>query len=257
MNSPASTPLKLGVNIDHLATLREARYRGRAWGEPDPVPAALACERAGAQGITAHLREDRRHIQDRDVYELKRQIRTRLNLEMALAPEIVEIALRVCPGIVCLVPERRQEVTTEGGLEVVANLSEIVSVTARLKGAGIEVSLFITPDPEQIAAAARTGAQFVEQHTGAYAERVMAGESVDAELRRLEAGAEQARRLGLRVNAGHGLTLGTLPPFLEAVPHLEELNIGHSLIAHALGVGLEASVRDFLRVMQAYSPPAA
>jgi len=250
--------LKLGVNIDHVATLREARYRGRAWGEPDPVEAALACERAGAHGITAHLREDRRHILDRDVMALRERIRTRLNLEMALAPEIVEIALRVRPGIVCLVPERRQEVTTEGGLDVVANLALVTEVAGRMNRAGIEVSLFIAPDPAQIEAAARTGAAYIELHTGAYAEHVIEGQGVEAELNRLTVGAEQALRLGLRVNAGHGLTVANLPPLLDRVPHLEELNIGHSLVAGAVFTGLETAVRSFLDVMRPYrlAPPA-
>src|SRR5881397_1390432 len=162
--------LKLGVNIDHVATLREARYRGRERGEPDPVSAALACEAAGAHGITAHLREDRRHIQDRDIWKLREGIKTRLNLEMANAPEIVAIALKVKPNIVCLVPERRQEVTTEGGLDVAGNLAAMTETRKRMNAAGIDVSLFIAPDPAQIEAAARTGSQFIELHTGAFAE---------------------------------------------------------------------------------------
>src|SRR5713226_9642603 len=162
--------LRLGVNIDHVATLREARYRGRERGEPDPIAAALLCEAAGAHGITAHLREDRRHIQDRDVWKLREVIRTRLNLEMANSPEIVSIALKLRPQIVCLVPERRQEVTTEGGLDVAANVPRLTETRKRLNADGIEVSLFITPDPDQIEAAARTGSQFVELHTGAFSE---------------------------------------------------------------------------------------
>src|SRR5208282_2320990 len=162
--------LMLGVNIDHVATLREARYRGRGRGEPDPVAAALDCEAAGAHGITAHLREDRRHIQDRDVWKLREQIRTRLNLEMANSPEIVSIALRLKPDIVCLVPERRQEVTTEGGLDVAGNLQAITETRKKMNDAGIEASLFITPSPDQVEAAARTGSQFIELHTGAFAE---------------------------------------------------------------------------------------
>src|SRR5437667_999599 len=162
--------LKLGVNIDHMATLREARYKGREQGEPDPIAGALACEAAGAHGITAHLREDRRHIQDRDVWQLREVIKTRLNLEMANSPEIVEIALKLKPDIVCLVPERRQEVTTEGGLDVRGNLEAITEMRKKMHDRGIEVSLFIAPDPEQIEAAAQTGAQFIELHTGAFAE---------------------------------------------------------------------------------------
>src|SRR5881394_2558148 len=168
---PNSRPmLKLGVNIDHVATLREARYRGRTEGEPDPIAAALECEAAGAHGITAHLREDRRHIQDRDVWKLREVIKTRLNLEMANSPEIVAIALKLKPEIVCLVPERRQEVTTEGGLDLVGTERAIAETRERLNDAGSEVSLFIAPDPAQIEAAARTGSQFIELHTGQFAE---------------------------------------------------------------------------------------
>src|SRR6476646_6302361 len=162
--------LKLGVKIDHVATLREARYRGLNTGEPDPVAAALACEAAGAHGITAHLREDRRHIQDRDIWELRKAIRTRLNLEMANAPEIVEIALKLKPDIVCIVPERRQEVTTEGGLDAAGNLKELSATAQKMKAARIETSLFIAPEPAQVEAAAKIGSQFIELHTGAYAE---------------------------------------------------------------------------------------
>src|SRR5207249_1322889 len=160
--------LKLGVNIDHVATLREARYRGRGHGEPDPVEAALICESAGAHGITAHLREDRRHIQDRDVAELRRRVKTRFNLEMANAPEIVEIAIQTKPEIVCLVPERRQEVTTEGGLAAAAQRSALTETRRRLNEAGIQVSLFIGPDADQVEAAAKIGAQFIELHTGTF-----------------------------------------------------------------------------------------
>src|SRR6266568_4052197 len=166
----ADVMLKLGVNIDHVATVREARYRGRDRGEPDPVAAAQICEAAGAHGITAHLREDRRHIQDRDVWKLREVVKTRLNLEMANSPEIVAIALKLKPEIVCLVPERRQEVTTEGGLDVVGNLAALTETRKRMGDAGIDVSLFIAPDPAQIEAAARTGSQFIELHTGAFAE---------------------------------------------------------------------------------------
>src|SRR5271154_2148805 len=162
--------LKLSVNIDHVATLREARYRGRGFGEPSPVEAARICEAAGAHGITAHLREDRRHIQDRDILELREKIETRLNLEMANAPEIIAIALKVRPEIVCIVPERRLEVTTEGGLDVVVAEKSLAETRMKMNDAGIEVSLFIAPDEKQIAAAARTGSQFIELHTGQFAE---------------------------------------------------------------------------------------
>src|SRR5260370_6496779 len=184
--------LKLGVNIDHVATVREARDRGRGCGELDPVAAALASEAAGAHGITADLREDRRHIQDRDIWKLRELIKTRLNLEMANAPEIVTIALKLKPDIVCLVPERRQEVTTEGGLDVVASLARLTDTRKRLNEAGIEVSLFIAPDPGQIEAAARTGSQFIELHTGSFAEGFGAEKTRAVELERLVSGAKQA-----------------------------------------------------------------
>ena len=245
-----SLMLKLGVNIDHVATVREARYRGRNCGEPDPIAAALASEAAGAHGITAHLREDRRHIQDRDVWKLREVIKTRLNLEMANAPEIVEIALKLKPNIICLVPERRQEVTTEGGLDVIANESGLSETCKRMSGAGIEVSLFIAPDATQIEAAARTGAQFIELHTGAFAEHFSSGPGREMELNRLIAAAKQAHGLGLKVNAGHGLNYENLPT-LRRVPHLVELNIGHSIVSRALMVGMETAVKEMLRLMAA------
>src|SRR5271170_219237 len=203
--------LKLGVNIDHIATLREARYRGRGFGEPNPVEAARICEAAGAHGITAHLREDHRHIQDRDVLELREKIETRLNLEMANVPEIIGIALKLRPEIVCIVPERRLEVTTEGGLDVVANENALAETRMKMNDAGIEVSLFIAPDGKQIEAAARTGSQFIELHTGQFAEGFGDKQKCEAELQRLIASAKQAHALGLKVNAGHGLNYGNLP----------------------------------------------
>jgi pyridoxine 5-phosphate synthase len=246
--------LKLGVNIDHVATLREARYRGRGFGEPDPVAAALLCEAAGAHGITAHLREDRRHIQDRDVWALREKIKTRLNLEMANAPEITAIALKLKPDIVCIVPERRLEVTTEGGLDVVAAEKSLLETRKRMNDAGIEVSLFIAPDEKQIAAGARIASQFVELHTGQFAEHFPQCES---QLRRLIDGAQLAHSLGLKVNAGHGLNYQNLP-LLFRVPHLVELNIGHSLVSRAVFGGLENAVREMLALMQDYraNPPA-
>ena len=243
--------LKLGVNIDHVATLREARYRGRGRGEPDPVAAALDCEAAGAHGITAHLREDRRHIQDRDVWKLREVIKTRLNLEMANVPEIVAIALKLKPDIVCLVPERRQEVTTEGGLEVAGSLQALTETRKRMNDGGIEVSLFITPDPAQIDAAARTGSQFIELHTGAFDEAFDDETRRNAELERLIAGAKQAHALGLKVNAGHGLNYQNLA-LLHRVPHLVELNIGHTIISRAVTVGVKAAVQEMLRLMANY-----
>lgn len=246
------TMMKLGVNIDHVATVREARYRGRAHGEPDPVTAALICEAAGAHGITAHLREDRRHMQDRDIWKLREVIRTRLNLEMANAPEIVTIALKLKPEIVCLVPERRQEVTTEGGLDVAASERAITDTRKRMNDTGIEVSLFIAPDPMQIAAAARTGSQFIELHTGSYSEQFDDDKLRETELQRLIDGAKQARELGLKVNAGHGLNYVNLTA-LYRVPHLVELNIGHSIISRAVFAGLTNAVKEMLALMEKYA----
>jgi pyridoxine 5-phosphate synthase len=243
--------LKLGVNIDHIATLREARYRGRGRGEPNPVAAALACEAAGAHGITAHLREDRRHIQDRDVWKLREVIKTRLNLEMANVPEIAAIALKLKPDIVCIVPERRLEVTTEGGLDVAGTEQALTETRKRMNDGGIEVSLFIAPDPEQIEAAARTGAQFIELHTGGFAEQFGEAERGAAELDRLIAGAKQAHGLGLKVNAGHGLNYENLP-LLHRVPHLVELNIGHSIVSRAVTAGIGSAVKEMLELMKSY-----
>ena len=244
--------LKLGVNIDHVATLREARYRGRGSGEPDPVEAARLCEAAGAHGITAHLREDRRHIQDRDVWQLREAVRTRLNLEMANSPEIIGIALQLKPDIVCLVPERRLEVTTEGGLDVAGNPAALKETRQRINDAGIEVSLFIAPDPVQVAAAAGVGSQFVELHTGAFAEHWADPRSRAVEVGRLVAAARQAHGLGLKVNAGHGLNYRNLPE-LWKVPHLVELNIGHSIVSRAVSVGLTVAVKEMLALMEGYS----
>ena len=243
--------LKLGVNIDHVATLREARYRGQPGGEPDPVAAALWAEAAGAKGITAHLREDRRHLQDRDLARLREAIATRLNLEMALSPEILAIALRTLPEVVCLVPERRAEVTTEGGLDVAAQTAEVRTYRERLNGAGIEVSLFIDPDPAQVVAAHATGAQFIELHTGKYADCFGTKAARQTQLDRLVAAAMQAHALGLRVNAGHGLNTRNVP-LIHLVPHLEELNIGHHLVSRSLELGLAGAVREMLAVMAGY-----
>ena len=269
--------MKLGVNIDHVATLREARYRGHTTGEPSPIEAARICEAAGAHGITAHLREDRRHIQDRDVRMLRDIVNTRLNLEMTNTPEIVDIALGLKPDIVCVVPERRQEVTTEGGLDAVGQEAALSELQKRMNDAGIEVSLFIAPDPRQVEAAARIGSQFIELHTGQFAEHhgeprlerrsptrrevamvnQRAGSETgapvqgEAELQRLIDAAELAHRLGLRVNAGHGLNYENVKT-LFAVPHLVELNIGHSIISRAVFSGLGQAVRDMLAVMKGY-----
>jgi pyridoxine 5-phosphate synthase len=243
--------LKLGVNIDHVATVREARYHGRTHGEPDPVEAARICEAAGAHGITAHLREDRRHIQDRDVYQLRKTVQTRLNLEMANSAEILAIALKVKPDIVCLVPERRQEITTEGGLHAARQWRALTTTREKLNRAGIEVSLFIAPDGDQVEAAARIGSQFIELHTGAFAEQFSNKTARKREIARLAAAADQAHHLGLRVNAGHGLNYRNVT-YLWDVPHLVELNIGHSIVSRTVNVGLHTAVREMLEAMAGY-----
>ncbi|HKX60358.1 MAG TPA: pyridoxine 5'-phosphate synthase [Verrucomicrobiae bacterium] len=244
-------PLKLGVNIDHVATLREARYRGLGRGEPDPVEAARICEQAGAHGITAHLREDRRHIQDRDVKLLRETVRTRLNLEMANLPEMVRLAIELKPDIVCVVPERRQEVTTEGGLDAVGQRDTLTVTCRQLTEAGIEVSLFIAPDLDQVEASAQVGAGFIELHTGSFAEHYHSKRERQVEIERLISAAERAHRLGLKVNAGHGLNCENLA-LLHLVPHLVELNIGHSIVSRAVFVGLPTAIREMLRAMQGY-----
>ncbi|CAN5573682.1 pyridoxine 5'-phosphate synthase [soil metagenome] len=242
--------LKLGVNIDHVATLRQARYRESPESfnaEPDPVQAALASELAGAQGITAHLRQDRRHILDRDIFALKEQIGTKLNLEMGNTSEILEIALKVHPEDVCLVPENRREVTTEGGLDCAGQKAALQPTVKRLQERGIVVSMFIDPDEEQIAASAELGAEFVELHTGAFANNV--GAEREIELARLIRGAELAHSAGLKVNAGHGINYENIGDIL-CMPHLVELNIGHSIISRAVFTGLESAVREMLRLMR-------
>jgi len=239
----------LGVNIDHVATIRQARYReslASPNAEPDPVAAALDAEQAGASGITAHLREDRRHMQDLDILRLREVLTTKLNLEMGVSEEIVRVALEVIPEDVCLVPENRQEVTTEGGLDCAGQRETIRPVVARLRGRGIRVSLFIDPDLPQIEAAADLQAEFVEFHTGAYANAV--GPDCEAELARLMAAAERAVGLGLRVNAGHGLNYRNVVPILS-LPGLEELNIGHSIISRAVTVGIGQAVREMLELL--------
>jgi pyridoxine 5-phosphate synthase len=239
----------LGVNIDHVATLRQARYRETPESrnaEPDPVIAALVAEKAGAAGITAHLREDRRHIQDRDIFELRERISTKLNLEMGLAADIVQIALRVKPHDVCLVPENRQEVTTEGGLDCSGQIDRLRPVVAKLQEAGARVSLFIDPEEIQLQAAAALRAEFVELHTGAYANAF--GAERERELEKLRRGAQLALDLGLRVNAGHGLNYENTAPIL-GLPGLEELNIGHSIISRSIAVGLKQAVREMCRLV--------
>lgn len=231
--------IKLGVNIDHVATLRQVR--GTVY--PSVVEAAACCEKAGAAGITVHLREDRRHIQDTDVYALRKVLQIPMNLEMAVAPEIVAIALDVKPAEVCLVPEKRQELTTEGGLDVDGLYDAVAPVVARLAAAGIAVSLFIDPEPHQVAAAARMGAPVIELHTGTFCDA--AGGVAEAELARLIAAAELAAAAGLHVNAGHGINLDNIDAILR-IPHLDTLNIGHSIVARAVFVGMQAAVGEMI-----------
>jgi len=254
MDSPAApqTALRLGVNIDHVATLRQARYAllpGAHNEEPSLLAAAHEVEAAGADFITLHLRQDRRHVQDRDVYELHEKIHTFLNLEMGNTPEILEIALRVRPAYVCLVPENRAEITTEGGLDVAGADRSLRNTVERLQSAGIEVSLFVDPDPRQIEAAAALGAEMVELHTGAFANAAPEGGA--GELAALRAAAAQASAAGLQVNAGHGLTVSNLPKLLS-VPGLRDLNIGHHLVSRAVFLGLSRAVRDMKTLMASY-----
>ena len=237
-----SAAISLGVNIDHVATLRQVRHARY----PDPVHAALAAESAGADSITLHLREDRRHIQDQDVRALRPLLHTRMNLEMAVTGEMLAIAASVRPADCCLVPERRAELTTEGGLDVLAQSERLRAAVAELTGAGVRVALFIDPDRAQIEAAARTGAPVIELHTGAYAEA--SGGAPATELERLRAAARLGASLGLEVHAGHGLNYHNVQP-VAALPELTELNIGHALIAHALFVGLPAAVREMKALM--------
>ena len=237
----------LGVNIDHIATVRQAR--GTPY--PDIVEAALAAERGGADGITVHLREDRRHIQDRDVERLLPAVRTKINLEMAVTPEMIDIGCRLKPADACLVPERRQEVTTEGGLDAAGNAGAVGDAVRRLQDNGTNVSLFINADPEQIQTAKRLGAVAIEIHTGRYADANDAAARA-AELERVRAGAALGQSLGLVVNAGHGLTVENVGP-IAAISGMHELNIGHSLVARALFIGLEAAVREMKSAMVAAS----
>ena len=236
--------LNLGVNVDHVATVRQARLAN----EPDPVAAALLCEQNGAWGITAHLREDRRHINDRDLAALAKQVK-RLNMEMAVTDEMLEIAEKIRPNSSCLVPEKRQELTTEGGLDVAGRLDQVGRAVRRLQAAGITVSLFIDPEPAQIAAAGVVGADYIELHTGRYSNTD--GAERRRELDRLIAASSQATALGIRVNAGHGIDYRNLGGILE-IPHLHELNIGHSIVSRAIMVGIGAAVREMRQLMDAY-----
>jgi len=229
--------MELGVNIDHVATLRQQRHTAY----PDPIAAALRAEDAGADLITLHLREDRRHIQDADVRALRPCLRTRMNLECAITPEMLAIACDVRPHDVCLVPERRAELTTEGGLDVAANLAAVTQAVAQLHDAGIRVSLFIDPDVAQLQASVAAGARIVELHTGAYADAAPADQP--AQLARVKAAVAEGVRLGLRVNAGHGLHYGNVQP-IAALPGIRELNIGHAIVARGIFDGWEKAVRD-------------
>jgi pyridoxine 5-phosphate synthase len=244
--------LELGVNIDHIATLRQARYSTMPESgnvEPDLIVAAGICEHAGARGITVHLRADRRHIQDRDVGRLRESIITKLNLEMGNTPEILAIALQILPEDVCLVPENRREITTEGGLDAVRSFKQLKPTVSRLQSAGIRVSLFIEPDPEQIESAHRLGADAIELHTGAFANAT--GEDQQGEIQRLMGAARFATDHALLVNAGHGINYTNIA-MLMAIPHLRELNIGHAIVSRALFTGLETAVRDMLAAMANY-----
>ncbi|MFC5076520.1 Pyridoxine 5'-phosphate synthase [Vibrio thalassae] len=234
----------LGINIDHIATLRNAR--GTKY--PDPVHAAEIAERAGADGITIHLREDRRHILDRDVRILRETIQTRMNLEMAVTDEMIDIALTTKPEFVCLVPEKREELTTEGGLDVKGQLERIKAATEKLTAAGIKVSLFIDADREQIDAAKAAGAPFIELHTGHYADAETEEDQQD-ELKKIAAGASYAADIGITVNAGHGLTYHNVAP-IAALPEIYELNIGHAIIGRAVFDGLHKAVADMKAVME-------
>jgi pyridoxine 5-phosphate synthase len=241
--------LKLGVNVDHVATVRQARRAPL----PDPLEAARLCEQAGAHGITAHLREDRRHIQDDDMERLAANVQ-RLNMEMAATAEMVRIATRLKPHSCCLVPEKRQELTTEGGLDVLGNFAAVRDATRKLRDAGILVSLFIDPDRDQIEAAAKSGAEFIELHTGTFANHE--DDLQERELARLITGATFAREQGLRVNAGHGIDYWNIGGILE-IPGLEELNIGHSIIARAVIAGISEAVREMLGLMMPYQTPTS
>jgi pyridoxine 5-phosphate synthase len=232
----------LGVNVDHVATLRQAR--GTRY--PDPVQAAMVAEEAGADGITIHLREDRRHIQERDVHVMMDTLQTRMNLELAVTEEMISFAESVRPPLCCLVPEKREELTTEGGLDVTGQLARVQDAVTRLSAAGCEVSLFIDADPKQIEAAKQVGAPVIELHTGAYAE--CSGQQQLDELNRIREGTKLAQELGLVVNAGHGLYYHNVMP-IAAIPGINELNIGHGIVARAIFTGLKAAVQDMKQLM--------
>jgi pyridoxine 5-phosphate synthase len=245
--------LRLGVNIDHVATLRQARYAqmpDSKNAEPTLITAAAICERAGAKGIVGHLRSDRRHMQDRDIERLRANLMTKLNLEMGNTPEIVDAALKIVPDEVCLVPEKREEITTEGGLDVISYRQELEPTVKRLHAAGIRVSLFVDPDLQQIDAAGELGVEMVELHTGKLA-NAFTEKFEKQEIENLQAAARCAFELKLQVNAGHGINYTNIL-LVKKVPHLTELNIGHSIISRAIFVGLENAVREMLIAMEDY-----
>ena len=246
--------LHLGVNVDHVATLRQARYATMPESknaEPDPIAIASICERAGAHGITAHLRADRRHMLDRDLERLRENVMTKLNLEMGNTPEILDFAIRIVPDEVCLVPETRQEITTEGGLDIVAHRRELASTVKRLQAAGIRVSMFIDPERAQIDAAVDLGAEIVELHTGKLA-NAFTQKVEQQELERLREAAIRAANFKLQVNAGHGINYRNIA-LIHKIPNLTELNIGHSIVARAIFVGFDAAVREMLAAMENYA----
>ena len=240
---PQPSVIELGVNIDHVATLRNAR--GTSY--PDPVEAALRAEEAGADAITLHLREDRRHIRDADVEAIRPRLLTRMNLESAVTSEMLDFACRIRPQDACLVPERRAEVTTEGGLDVAGNFAQVQAAVRQLQGQGIQVSLFIDPDPDQIQAAAEAGAPVIELHTGRYADAIDAA-AQDRELERVRQGVLEGVRRGLKVNAGHGLHYTNVQA-IAAIPDIAELNIGHAIVAHAVFAGWQNAVREMKAIM--------
>ena len=245
--------LRLGVNIDHVATLRQARYATMPESrnaEPDPVAIAGICERAGAHGITAHLRADRRHIQDRDIERLRETVITKLNFEMGNTAEIVDIALRIVPDEVCLVPEKREEITTEGGLDLVAHARELAPTMKRLQAAGIRISMFIDPEQKQVDAAVELGADMVELHTGKLA-NAFTDKFAKQELERLREAAVRAFNHNLQVNAGHGINYRNIA-LIHKIPHLTELNIGHAIVSRSVFAGFDAAVREMLAAMDNY-----
>jgi pyridoxine 5-phosphate synthase len=245
--------IQLGVNVDHVATLRQARYRGAhaeggATPEPSPLEAALICEKAGAHSITVHLREDRRHIQDEDVQEIRQVIKIPLNLEMAVTDTMTDYAVELRPNEVCLVPESRREVTTEGGLDVVSHQKKITVCAQKLRVNGTLVSLFIAPDLDQVKAAKDTGAKVIELHTGAYS-NAQEEKQRNLELKKLKESAELAQSIGLQVNAGHGLNYVNTQLFVKETPHLDTLNIGHSIISRSITTGLAQAVQEMLALI--------